>query len=96
MTMQDVKRICTARRQDMFRKTILAIAAIGSLGVAALAPTSASAHWHGGWYGGHHGFWGPRFYYRPAYTGYYDGCLRRRVVYTPWGARVRLINVCGY
>jgi len=24
-----------------------------------------------------------------------NGCLRERVVYTPWGPRVRPVNVCG-
>jgi hypothetical protein len=44
----------------MLRKTILALAAVGTLGVAALAPTSASAWgFHGGWHGGwHHHFGG--------------------------------------
>jgi len=93
MDMQDVIHIRTTEEIIMFRKTILALAAVGSLGAAALASTPASAHWHGGW--GHYAF-GPRFFYRPAYTGYYDGCLRRRVAYTPWGPRVRWVNVCGY
>ncbi len=86
----------------MFRKTILALAAIGALGAAALAPTSASAWggWHGGW--GHHrhfgGFWGPRFgfYAGPAYAYGYDSCLRRRWVATPFGMRLRVVNVCVY
>jgi hypothetical protein len=48
----------------MFRKTILALAAIGALGTAAMAPTSASAHWYGygwkGYHGKHYGYWKPR------------------------------------
>ena len=57
----------------MLRKLSLAAVAAVALG-AALAPTSASAHWHGGgwgWHGGggwHHGGWGwggPRFYAAP-------------------------------
>ncbi len=45
----------------MLRKLSLAAVAAVSLGAAALAPTSASAHWHGGW---HHGWgWGgPRLF----------------------------------
>ena len=57
----------------MLRKLSLVAVAAASLGVAALAPTSASAwggwHWHG-WHGGgwHHGWGGPRFYVGgPAY-----------------------------
>ena len=74
----------------MFRKLSLAAVAAIALGAAALAPTSASAWWHGGWHGGwHHGWhggWGgPRFYY-----GAYDyGC--RRWVPTPWGWRPRWV-----
>jgi hypothetical protein len=76
----------------MFRKTILALTAAAALGAAALAPTAASAHWNGGW--GHgHGFWGPRvgLYVGP---GYYNSCLRRQWVGTPYGPRLRWINVC--
>ena len=46
----------------MIRKSMLALAAIATLGAAALAPTSASA-WgfgHHGWR--HHGFYGLGFY----------------------------------
>jgi hypothetical protein len=70
----------------MFRKSILAFAAVASLGAAALVPTAASAHWHGH-------FWGPRLgvYVGP---GYYDSCLRRQWVATPYGPRLRWVNVC--
>jgi hypothetical protein len=49
----------------MLRKMILSLAACATIGAAALAPTSASAYWHGGWYGGHHGY-----FYRPAVRVY--------------------------
>jgi len=75
----------------MFRKLSLAAVAAIALGTAALAPTSASAWWPGGWqhhHGWHGGWWGwggPRFYY-----GSYDyGC--RRWVQTPWGWRPRWV-----
>jgi hypothetical protein len=72
----------------MFRKLSLAAVAAVALGAAALAPTSASAWWHGGWHHGWNGGWGwggPRFYY-----GAYDyGC--RRLVPTPWGPRLRWV-----
>ena len=83
----------------MLRKLSLVAVAAASLGVAALAPTSASAFgpgWHGGWHGGwHRGFgWGPRFYVGgPGYYGY-GGCYARRLVPTPWGPRWRLVNRC--
>jgi hypothetical protein len=85
----------------MFRKLSLVAVAAASLGVAALAPTSASAWggWHGGWHHGWGGGWGgPRFYVGgPAYYGGYGGyggCYVRRLVATPWGPRWRLINRC--
>jgi hypothetical protein len=83
----------------MFRKFSLVALAAASLGMAALAPTSASAWgggggWHGGWHGGgwHRGWGAPRFYVGgPAY---YGGCYVRRLVPTPWGPRWRLISRC--
>ena len=79
----------------MLRRLSLVAVAAASLGVAALAPTSASA-W-GGW---HHGGWGgPRVIVGgPAYYGggyaYNGGCYVRRLVGTPWGPRWRLVNRC--
>jgi len=83
----------------MLRKFSLVAIAAASLGVAALAPTQASAWggWHGGW---HHGWgWGgPRIIVGgPAYYagGYgYGGCYVRQLVGTPWGPRWRLVNRC--
>jgi len=70
----------------MLRKLSLAAVAAIALGTAALAPTSASAWWHGGWHHGWHGGWwgGPRFSY-----GAYYGC--RRWGPTPWGPRLRWV-----
>lgn len=77
----------------MLRKLSLAAVAAASLGVAALAPTSASA-W-GGWHHGWRGWGGPRIVVGgPAYYGGYGGCYVRRLVPTPWGPRWRLINRC--
>jgi hypothetical protein len=82
----------------MLRKLSLVAVAAASLGLAALAPTSASAFvghgWHGGgWHGGWHG--GPRFFVGgPGYYGYGYGCTVRRLVPTPWGPRWRLVNRC--
>jgi hypothetical protein len=87
----------------MLRKLSLVAVAAASLGVAALAPTSASAWggWHGGWHDGwHHGWGGPRFfvggpaYYRYGYGYGNDGCYVRQLVPTPWGPRWRLVNRC--
>ena len=76
----------------MLRKLSLAAVAAVALG-AALAPTSASAHWHGGgWHRGWGG--GPRFYAGGPVSYGYGGCYVRRLVPTPWGPRWRLINRC--
>jgi hypothetical protein len=76
----------------MLRKLSLVVVAAASLGVAALAPTSASAWGGRGWHGG--GWGGPRFYVGgPAYYGY-GGCYVRQLVPTPWGPRWRLVNRC--
>ena len=41
----------------MLRKILLVTVAVASLSAASLAPTPASAYWHGGW--GWGGGWGP-------------------------------------
>ncbi|MGX9393180.1 sulfur globule protein precursor [Nitrobacteraceae bacterium UC4446_H13] len=72
------------------KKFALAFAAVASLGLAALAPSTASA---GGFH--HHGFHGgPRVYIGgPVYAGGY-GCTVRRLVPTPHGLRWRWVNRC--
>lgn len=80
----------------MFRKLALGLVAAASLGVAAMAPTAASAGWKGGWgwHGHHHHhFHGPAF--GLGYVGFYDrGCYVTRRVLTPYGYRLRTVNVC--
>lgn len=80
----------------MFRKTILALAAVATLGVGAIATTSeASAKpWKGGGWHGHHGhwgggpFWGPRFgFYGVGYGG--DCYWVKR--FTPYGVKYRRV-----
>ncbi len=82
----------------MFRKLSLAAVAAASLGAAALAPTAASAHWHGGWggwHGGpHYGWAAPRFYGGGPVSYGYGGCYVRQLVPTPWGPRWRMVNRC--
>ena len=87
----------------MFRKFALATVAAASLGAAALAPTAASAHMgggggkFGGGFGGgfHHSHWGHGF--GIGYVGVVDdGCYVTRTVLTPFGYRLRTVNVCGY
>src|SRR5215218_8932016 len=61
---------------------------------------------HGGFRGGGFGWGAPvalglglglaAGYPYYSYAGYGDGCLRPRRIWTPYGWRVRWINVCGY
>jgi hypothetical protein len=76
----------------MFRKTLLTLAAIATLGAAAFAPTAASAGWHG-----NHGHWHGRvgIYVPTTYVDTSDCYTVRRVVDTWNGPRVRRITVCN-
>jgi hypothetical protein len=66
----------------------------------ALAPSTASAKpFGGGWGGG----WGYHHHHRGhgfgiGYIGGYgdEGCYVTRTVITPFGPRLRTVNVCGY
>jgi hypothetical protein len=78
----------------MLRKTMLALAATAAIGAAALAPTSASAHWGGwGWHGGWH-HWGYHPFVRVYGGPVYGGCTVRHWVYTPYGPVLRWVNTC--
>jgi hypothetical protein len=80
----------------MIRKSILALAAIATLGAAALAPTSASAwgfkggwgHYHGWGHG--YGFYGPGYGVR--YIGVVPSCYYVKKI-NRFG-EVRMIKVC--
>jgi hypothetical protein len=83
----------------MYRKLTLALVAAASLSAVALAPSAASAKpWGGKWGGGfhhhHHHFGG----FGIGYAGYDDdgGCYVTQRVMTPFGPRLRTVNVCGY
>ena len=80
----------------MFRKLAFACVAVAAVGAAALAPTAASAAWHGGWHGGgwHGGWGGPRVIVGAPYGVYGGACVVRRVVETPFGPQVRWVDVC--
>jgi hypothetical protein len=81
----------------MLRKLTLALVATASLGAVALAPSAASAKpWGGGWGGGfhHHRHFGG---FGIGYAGYDDGgCYVTRRVPTPFGYRLRAVNICEY
>jgi hypothetical protein len=84
------------RRTTMLRKLMLTLATAATLGAAVLAPNAASAapwgHGHG-WYG--HGWHGHGWYgFRPYIGPVYSSCAVRRWVPTPWGPRLRWVNVC--
>ena len=81
----------------MIRKTILAAAAIATLGAAALAPTSASAWgFKGGFHHGHHGhhgFHGPSIgFYGVNYVGPDCYWVTR---YNKFG-QPRMVKVCSW
>jgi hypothetical protein len=84
----------------MYRKIALGLVAAVSLGAMALAPSAASAKpwgggWGGGWSGGfHHHHFGPGL--GIAFVGGYadDSCYVTRRVPTPYGYRLRTVNVC--
>ena len=82
----------------MLRKLTLALVAAASLSAMALAPTAASAGpWGGGWGGGWHHHFGHGFGIGFIGGGYGDdGCYVTRRVPTPFGYRLRTVNVCEY
>jgi hypothetical protein len=85
----------------MFRKLALALAATAALGTASLAVSSTPAeakkggfhhHHH---HHGHHHHWRAHRYYGPAFVSYAaTGCYVKKWVATPWGYKVRWVNVC--
>jgi hypothetical protein len=78
----------------MLRKLTIALAATAALSTAALAPSAASAKpWGGGWGGFHHRHFGG-FGIGVGYAD--DGCYVTRRVLTPYGYRLRTMNVCTY
>jgi len=86
----------------MFRKLILALSATAALSAVALAPTTASA-WHPHHFHGHGWGWGAAGFGAGLATGlivtgatYAPGCyITRRWVETPYGLKLRRVEVCG-
>ena len=81
----------------MLRKLTLGLVAAASLSAMALAPSAASAKpW--GWGGGFHHFGHGIGFIGGGYVdGGYDGsCYVTRRVMTPFGYRLRTVNVCEY
>ena len=76
----------------MLRKLTIALVATLSLSAAALAPSAASAKPFGG-FGGFHHF----HHFGGIGVGYVDdGCFVTQRVLTPYGYRLRTVNVCAY
>ena len=86
----------------MLRKLTLGLVAAATLSAIALAPSAASAKpwgggWGGGWGGYHHHHFGHGFGIGFIGGGYGDdGCYVTRRVPTPFGYRLRTVNVCEY
>jgi hypothetical protein len=78
----------------MFRKCIITFAALATLGVAALAPGPASAHWGGRWGGGHHvwAFHHPHFFFRERFAFRHPFVFRRHFAWI--GAPIFLDGGC--
>jgi hypothetical protein len=79
----------------MLRKVTLALVTVASLGTVALAPTSASAGGFWPHHHHHHNHIGLGFgvgYVDPGF----NGCYRTRMVLTPFGYRLRTVNVCAW
>jgi hypothetical protein len=81
----------------MLRKLTLGLVAAATLGAMALAPSAASAKpWGGGWGGGFGGYH-HHFGHGIGYIGGVDsGCYVTQRVMTPFGFRLRTVNVCEY
>ena len=79
----------------MLRKLTIALVATLSLGAEALAPSVASAKPWGGWgWGGYHHHHFGHFGIGVGYVD--DGCYVTRPVLTPYGYRLRTVDVCVY
>jgi hypothetical protein len=76
----------------MFRKILLAFAALAAIGTAAFTITIPVASAQGF---NHHrqNHWRPAVrFHSPSYG--YANCYVRRVIHTPFGPRVRTVNIC--
>ena len=82
----------------MFRKVTLAIAAIATIGAAALAPTAASAHWKGKGWGWGYGYGYGAYIAAPVatYVAVDYSCWRKYWVDTPLGPVLKKVYVCNY
>jgi hypothetical protein len=75
----------------MLRKLVLGLVTAASLSTIALAPTAASAKPFGWGWGFHHHHFGGGIGY---IGGVDEGCYVTRTVLTPFGYRLRTVNIC--
>src|SRR5689334_5573424 len=86
-----IRNPTTPEENTMIRKSMIALAAVASLGAVALAPTSASAwgfHHHHGGFG-----WGLGWGFGPTYVDVAPDCYY--VKKSDRFGNVRLVRVCG-
>jgi hypothetical protein len=91
-----------ADKEEFMRKTLFAVAAAVVLGMATMTTGAMARGSHGwgghGWggHGGHFAFRGYRGgFYGPGVGLYaYTGCWVHRRVWTPFGWRWRLVEIC--
>src|SRR4051812_25476394 len=88
----------------------LSAAVIGLAFASTAASARPGGGFRGGFHGFHGGGFHRGFGFRhfgpaigfgiglgyPYYAGYSDGCLAPRRIWTPYGWRIRYVNVCGY
>jgi hypothetical protein len=78
----------------MFRKILIAFAALAVIGGAAFTFTATPASAFDGWRQHRsHNHWRPAVRYRN-HNYSYASCYVRRVVHTYYGPRVQLVNIC--
>jgi hypothetical protein len=82
------------RQQEtpMFRNILLAFAALALIGTAAITISTSIASAQGFNNHRHHN-WRPAVrFHSPSYG--YANCYVRRVIHTPFGPRVEMVNIC--
>ena len=77
----------------MFRKIIIGVAALAAISAVALTVSIPVASAQGFNNHRYHHSWRPAVRFNSPSYGY-DSCYVRRVVHTPFGPRVRVVNIC--
>ena len=78
----------------MFRKILIAVAALAAVGAAAIAFTATPAAAYDGWrHHRNHNQWRPAVRFHNSHYGYRN-CYVQRVIYTQFGPRLQTVNIC--